>query len=67
MLYHLLYPYARQFALANLVSYISFRAAAATVTALLLAFFLGPAIIEWLQAHKVGQIVRSEGPATNLG
>ncbi|MDP3774705.1 MAG: phospho-N-acetylmuramoyl-pentapeptide-transferase [Gemmatimonadales bacterium] len=67
MLYHLLYPYARQFALANLVSYISFRAAAATVTALLLAFFLGPAIIEWLQAHKIGQIVRSEGPATHLG
>ncbi|MBI1723387.1 MAG: phospho-N-acetylmuramoyl-pentapeptide-transferase [Gemmatimonadetes bacterium] len=67
MLYHLLYPYARELSLANLVTYISFRAAAATVTALLLAFFLGPAIIERLRAHKIGQIVRSEGPATHLG
>ena len=67
MLYHLLFPYAHEYSLANLVSYISFRAAAATVTALLLAFFLGPAIIERLRARHVGQIVRSDGPATHLG
>ncbi len=67
MLYHLLRPYADVFDLANLVSYISFRAAAATVTALLLAFVVGPPIIERLRAHKVGQIVRTEGPATHLG
>ena len=67
MLYWLVHPYASRFALANLVSYISFRAAAATVTALLLAFVVGPGIIERLRAHKVGQIVRSEGPSTHLG
>jgi phospho-N-acetylmuramoyl-pentapeptide-transferase len=67
VLYHLLSPYAHQFALANLVSYISFRAGAATVTALLLTFFAGPAIIARLRAHKVGQIVRGDGPATHLG
>ncbi len=67
MLYWLLHPYASRFALANLVSYISFRAAAATVTALLIAFIVGPGIIAKLQAHKVGQIVRSEGPSTHLG
>ena len=67
MLYHLLHPYASRIALANLVSYISFRAAAATVTALIIAFLVGPGIIERLRAHKIGQIVRSEGPSTHLG
>lgn len=67
MLYYFLHPYAAQFALANLVGYISFRAAAATVTALLMTFLIGPGIIARLRAHKVGQIVRSEGPSTHLG
>jgi len=67
VLYHLLLPYVHRVDLANLVSYISFRAAAATVTALLLAFLVGPGIIERLRSHKVGQIVRSEGPASHLG
>ena len=67
MIYALLFPYAHQYALANLVSYISFRAGAAIATALLIAFVVGPAIIRRLQAHKVGQIVRTDGPATHLG
>jgi len=67
VLYYLLHPYAAQFSLANLVGYISFRAAAATVTALLLTFLIGPGIIARLRAHKIGQIVRSEGPSTHLG
>ncbi|HWO89892.1 MAG TPA: phospho-N-acetylmuramoyl-pentapeptide-transferase [Gemmatimonadales bacterium] len=66
MLYHLLHPYADYVSLANLVSYISFRAAAATVTALLLAFAIGPLVIERLRALRVGQIVRTEGPARHL-
>ena len=67
MIYSLLVRYAHQYALANLVSYISFRAGAAIATALLLAFVAGPPIIRRLQAHKVGQIVRTDGPATHLG
>ncbi|MFI5281221.1 MAG: phospho-N-acetylmuramoyl-pentapeptide-transferase [Gemmatimonadales bacterium] len=67
MLYYFLHPYASRIALANLVSYISFRAAAATVTALIIAFLVGPGIIDRLAAHKIGQIVRSEGPSTHLG
>lgn len=67
MLYWLLWPYARHYALANLVSYISFRAAAAVVTALLIAFVVGPFIVARLQALEVGQIVRTDGPATHLG
>jgi len=67
VIYALLFPYAHQYALANLLSYISFRAGAAIATALLIAFVVGPAIIRRLQAHKVGQIVRTDGPATHLG
>lgn len=67
MIYQLLWPYAHQYALANLVSYISFRAGAAMATALLLAFISGPAIVNRLRAHRVGQIVRAEGPASHLG
>jgi phospho-N-acetylmuramoyl-pentapeptide-transferase len=66
VLYWLLWPHARHSALANLVTYISFRAAAAVVTALL-AFVAGPFIVARLRAHKVGQIVRADGPATHLG
>jgi len=45
MLYHLLAPLARQHIIFNLFNYITFRAAGATVTALLLAFIVGPKII----------------------
>jgi phospho-N-acetylmuramoyl-pentapeptide-transferase len=67
VIYQLLLPYAHQYAFANLISYISFRVGAAIATALLIAFVLGPALIKRLQAHKIGQIVRAEGPATHLG
>jgi len=67
VVYWLLWPHARHAALANLVSYISFRAAAAVVTALLIAFVVGPFVVARLQALKVGQIVRTDGPATHLG
>jgi len=59
MLYHLLAPLGRDHILFNLFTYISFRAAGAVVTALLLAFFVGPVIIRRLEALKVGQVVRA--------
>ena len=42
MLYYLLAPLGKKYLLFNLFNYISFRAAAAMVTALLLAFVVGP-------------------------
>jgi phospho-N-acetylmuramoyl-pentapeptide-transferase len=65
MFYHLLAPLGKRFILFNLFNYISFRAAGATVTALLLAFAIGPAIIRRLREHKVGQVVRADGPASH--
>ena len=49
MLYHLFAPMGKSHLFFNLFNYISFRAAGAVVTALLLAFFVGPAIIRRLQ------------------
>jgi phospho-N-acetylmuramoyl-pentapeptide-transferase len=65
MLYHWLAPLGKQIIFFNLFNYISFRAAGAVVTALLLAFVIGPAIIRRLRAHKVGQVIRAEGPASH--
>ncbi|HEU4680724.1 MAG TPA: phospho-N-acetylmuramoyl-pentapeptide-transferase [Gemmatimonadales bacterium] len=65
MFYHLLAPLGKQYIIFNLFNYISFRAAGATVTALLLAFVVGPPVIRRLRARKVGQVIRAEGPASH--
>jgi phospho-N-acetylmuramoyl-pentapeptide-transferase len=65
MLYTLLAPLGKTHLFFNLFTYISFRAAGAMVTALLIAFALGPWIIGRLRAHKVGQVIRSDGPASH--
>jgi phospho-N-acetylmuramoyl-pentapeptide-transferase len=67
MLYHLLAPLGKKYIIFNLFNYISFRAGGATVTALLLAFLVGPAVIRRLRAHKIGQVIRAEGPASHQG
>src|SRR5215204_5524886 len=65
MFYHWLAPLGKTYIIFNLFNYISFRAAGATVTALLLAFVMGPPVIRRLRARKVGQVVRAEGPASH--
>ncbi len=65
MLYHFLAPLASKFFFFNLFNYITFRAAGATVTAVVLAFVIGPPIIRRLTERKVGQVIRAEGPASH--
>src|SRR4249920_459203 len=65
MLYQLLAPLGKSNLLFNLFNYISFRAAGAMVTALIIAFVVGPGIIAKLHALKVGQVIGAEGPATH--
>ena len=50
----------------NVFKYLTFRSAYAAVTALLIAFLFGPAIIEKLRGLKFGQSVRADGPASHL-
>lgn len=67
MFYYWLAPLGKQFILFNLFNYIAFRAAGAGVTALVLCFVVGPVVIRRLRAHKIGQIIRAEGPASHQG
>jgi phospho-N-acetylmuramoyl-pentapeptide-transferase len=50
----------------NVFNYITLRAVMATLTALGLGLFLGPAVIRKLTELKVGQAVRDDGPQTHL-
>ena len=50
----------------NVFNYITLRAVLATMTALTISFVLGPAVIRWLAAKKIGQSVRDDGPQTHL-
>jgi phospho-N-acetylmuramoyl-pentapeptide-transferase len=54
-----------RFAAFNVFRYLTFRAAYAMVTALLISFVLAPAVIERLRALKFGQSIRAEGPETH--
>ena len=40
----------------GLMSYLSFRAMLASVTAMLISFFAGRRIIRWLQKKQIGEI-----------
>jgi len=56
-----------EFAILNVFRYLTFRAAGAVVTALLVAFIFGPSIIRWLKAKQgYGQPIRTDGPKTHL-
>ncbi len=67
MLYYLLQPLARVATVFNLLNYITFRAAGAFVTALLVAFVVGPLVIGRLRAMSVNQVVREGTPLTHAG
>jgi len=67
VLHFLLQPLAGDVQLLNLLNYITFRAAAAFVTALGMCFVFGPVIIRRLQAMAVHQVVRAGTPDTHAG
>jgi phospho-N-acetylmuramoyl-pentapeptide-transferase len=66
MLYWLLFPLRHASAFFNLFGYITFRAAGATLTAMLISFIFGGRIIAFLRSRQIGQEVRNDGPASHL-
>jgi phospho-N-acetylmuramoyl-pentapeptide-transferase len=62
MLFHLLYEYLH---VLDLVRWITFRTAAASLTAFAISMLVGPWLIKRLRAFQVGQVVRTDGPATH--
>ncbi len=63
MLFLWLYPLHADIAFFNVFRYLSFRVIYAALTAFLLAFFLAPPMIKKLQALRLGQRIREEGPS----
>ncbi|MBI5210867.1 MAG: phospho-N-acetylmuramoyl-pentapeptide-transferase [Elusimicrobia bacterium] len=51
----------------NLFQYITFRAGGAALTAMGLSLLVGPALIAVLRRRKIGQIQRTDGPASHMG
>ncbi len=49
----------------GLFRYITFRAGAAAVTALIIAFWIGPKIIRKLKEHQIGEAAKLEAPVTH--
>jgi phospho-N-acetylmuramoyl-pentapeptide-transferase len=65
MLYHLLPDLAPYFGVLNVTRYITFRTAAASLTALAISLLLGPRMIETLRNFQIGQVIRQEGPQSH--
>lgn len=65
MLYHLLYPLADHLGALNVFRYITFRTIYAAVTALMIAWLMGPWVIRKLQELQVGQYIRELGPQSH--
>ena len=67
MFFNLIAPLADQFIAANLFRYLTFRAGAACITALILSLMFGPLLIRTLRAIQVqGQPIRPDGPERHL-
>jgi phospho-N-acetylmuramoyl-pentapeptide-transferase len=68
VIYYLLYPLREHPSLSflNVLRYVPFRVLAATMTAMLLTFGLYPWFIRTLQSKQIGQVIRSDGPATHF-
>ena len=66
MLYWLLYQRLHTFFPPfRIFSYITFRTAFASLTALFMGMVVGPAIISQLREFQIGQYIREEGPAAH--
>jgi phospho-N-acetylmuramoyl-pentapeptide-transferase len=62
LLFHLLYAFRHEVSALNVLRYITFRTALASLTALFLVLVLGPWMIERLRRLQIGQYIREEGP-----
>jgi phospho-N-acetylmuramoyl-pentapeptide-transferase len=59
--------FSGDFAVFNLFRYLTFRTGGAVLTAMIIAFLFGPAIIRWLKSRQTnGQPIREDGPESHL-
>ena len=63
LLYEKLFPFFHPF---RIFRYLTFRTVFASLTALLIALFIGPYVIQKLREFQIGQYVREDGPQSHL-
>ena len=64
LLYRWIYP-ATGIAVLNVTRYITFRTAAASLSALAISLLLGPWMVRKLREFQIGQVIRQDGPQTH--
>jgi phospho-N-acetylmuramoyl-pentapeptide-transferase len=62
LLYEKLFPFFHPF---RIFRYLTFRTAFASFTALLIALFIGPYVIQKLREFQIGQYIREDGPQSH--
>jgi phospho-N-acetylmuramoyl-pentapeptide-transferase len=65
VLYYLLPQLESSFGALNVTRYVTFRTAAASLTALAISLIFGPWVIRKLRDFRIGQIIRQEGPESH--
>lgn len=67
MFYHLAMALEGHISALNVFQYLTFRTILGVLTALGIALLVGPAVIQRLILHQIGQNVRADGPESHLG
>jgi phospho-N-acetylmuramoyl-pentapeptide-transferase len=63
LLYEKLFPFFHPF---RIFRYLTFRTVFASLTALMIALFIGPYVIQKLREFQIGQFIREDGPQSHL-
>ena len=63
LLYEKLFPFFHPF---RIFRYLTFRTVFASLTALMIALFIGPWVIQKLREFQIGQFIREDGPQSHL-
>ncbi|MAZ78191.1 MAG: phospho-N-acetylmuramoyl-pentapeptide-transferase [Legionellaceae bacterium] len=66
MLYYITQLLSHYFHFFGVFQYLTLRGILATITALVIALFLGPRFIRELQERQMGQVVRDDGPESHF-
>jgi phospho-N-acetylmuramoyl-pentapeptide-transferase len=65
LLFKVLFSLRPEFSVLNVTRYITFRTAAASLTALAISLVFGPWLVVKLREFQIGQVIRQEGPTSH--
>lgn len=65
MFFWLLYPLREEVSFFRLFGYVTFRSILATLTSLLITYYIGPRFIAYFRKLKYGESIRDDGPSSH--